>query len=85
LPAIDAMLKGNGKLDAGRPRVSKGARRQIRTARGGHSVRLPRAAPADAVAALAKAARGRADLPRQPFEHGQWPRVTMDVERLLTP
>jgi hypothetical protein len=86
LPAIDAMLKGNGKLDAETRARLEGARRQIEEDRalGGTYVtlHLKDAAPADAVAALAKVARGPLrTYPDNLFDHGQWPRVTMDIER----
>ena len=81
LPAIDTMLKGSGpsKLDAETRGRLEAARRQIveDRAMGGTSVtlHLKDAAPADAVAALAKASRGPLrTYPDNLFEHGQWPR-----------
>jgi hypothetical protein len=91
LPAIDAMLNarepdGGIKLDAEARARLQAARRQIAEDRelGATYVtlHLKEAAPADAVAALAKAARGPLrTYPDNLFEHGQWPRVTLDLER----
>lgn len=92
LPAIDAMLKGTGpvgspRLDAETRARLEGARRQIAEARAMGTtyvtLHLKDAAPADAVAALAKAARGPLrTYPDNLFDHGQWPRVTLELDRV---
>jgi hypothetical protein len=94
LPAINAMLNGDGaaaaggaKLDAETRARLQGARRQIAEdgALGATYVtlHLKDAAPAEAVAALAKASRGPLrTYPDNLFEHGQWPRITLDLDRV---